>query len=107
MNEPAKALPRPIHPLIILALAIVLPGAGQVFNREPVRGLMFDFFLLLLGGFTLVTAAPEVSIVGKLAGGIFVYAISIYDAYKRARIRYEVWRYAETQRGSGTPAASR
>ncbi len=36
-----------------------------------------------------------------------VWIWSIYDAYKRARIRYEVWRYAETQRGSGTPAASR
>ena len=49
---------------------------------------------MLLGGFTLKTASPDVSIVGKLAGGIFVYAISIFDAYKRARIRHEVWRYA-------------
>jgi hypothetical protein len=55
-----------MHPLAILALAIVLPGAGQVFNREPVRGLVFVFFMLLLGGFTLQTASPEVSIVGKL-----------------------------------------
>lgn len=89
--------PQPMNPLAILALAIVLPGAGQVFNREPTRGLIFDFFILLLGGFTLVTAAPEVSIVGKLAGGIFVYAISIFDSYKRARIRTEEWRYAEAQ----------
>lgn len=89
-NPPRK----PMNPLAILALAIVLPGAGQVFNREPVRGLIFVFFMLLLGGFTLQTAAPEVSIVGKLAGGIFVYAVSIFDAYKRARIRYEVWRFA-------------
>jgi hypothetical protein len=88
---PAK---RPMHPLLVLALAIVLPGSGQVFNREPVRGLIFLFFMFLLGGFTLMTAKPEVSIIGKLAGGIFVYAISIYDAYKKARIRYEVWRYA-------------
>jgi hypothetical protein len=85
---------KPINPLVILALAIVLPGAGQVFNREPVRGLIFVFFMLLLGGFTLQTAAPEVSIVGKLAGGIFVYAVSIYDAYKKARIRFEIWRHA-------------
>jgi hypothetical protein len=92
-NRPAK----PIQPIVILALAIVLPGAGQVFNHEPVRGLMFVFFMLLLGGFTLVTASPDVSIVGKLAGGIFVYAISIFDAYKKARIRYEVWRYASSQ----------
>jgi hypothetical protein len=76
-------------------LAIVLPGAGQVFNREPVRGLIFVFFMVLLGGFTLQTADPSVSIVGKLAGGIFVYAISIYDAYKRARIRWETWTFSK------------
>lgn len=86
--------PRPVNPLLVLAAAIVLPASGQVINREPVRGLIFIFFILLLGGFTLQTAAPDVSIVGKLAGGIFVYAISIFDAYKRARIRHEVWSYA-------------
>ena len=93
-DTPEARPPRPINPLVILALAIVLPGAGQVFNREPVRGLIFIFFMVLLGGFTLQTAAPEVSIVGKLAGGLFVYAVSIYDAYKKARIRYELWRFA-------------
>ena len=85
---------KPMNPLAILALAIVLPGAGQVFNREPVRGLIFVFFMLLLGGFTLQTASPEVSIVGKLAGGLFVYAVSIFDAYRKARIRHELWRHA-------------
>ncbi|MFN4141965.1 hypothetical protein [Aestuariivirga sp.] len=93
-NTPAPPPQRPMNPLAVLGLAIVLPGSGQVFNREPYRGLIFLFFMFLLGGFTLVTASPEVSIVGKLAGGIFVYAISVFDAYKKARIRYEVWRYA-------------
>ena len=83
----------PADPRLVLAAAIVLPGTGQVLNREPVRGLMFLFFILLLGGFTLKTAAADVSIVGKLAGGIFVWAMSIFDAYKRARIRREVWNY--------------
>ena len=88
--------PRPVQPLLVLASAIVLPASGQVINREPVRGLIFLFFMLLLGGFTLQTAAPEVSVIGKLAGGIFVYAISIFDAYKKSRVRYEIWRYAAT-----------
>jgi len=85
---------RPLNPLLVLALAIVLPGSGQVFNKEPVRGLIFLFFMFLLGAFTILTAKPDVSIVGKLAGGLFVYAISVFDAYKKAKIRYEVWRYA-------------
>lgn len=93
MTDTAPAPRKPVQPLLILLLAIVLPGAGQVFNREPVRGLIFLFFTLLLGGFTLVTAKPEVSIVGKLAGGIFVYAISVFDAYKKARIRWEEWKF--------------
>ena len=93
-EAPTPPLRKPMHPLAILALAIVLPGAGQVFNREPVRGLIFVFFMLLLGGFTLQTASPEVSIVGKLAGGLFVYAVSIFDAYRKARIKHELWRYA-------------
>ena len=93
MTTPPVHPPRPMPPLAVLALAIVLPGSGQVINRDPWRGLIFLFFMFLLGGFTLITAKPEVSIVGKLAGGLFVYAISIYDAYKKARIRYEVWHY--------------
>lgn len=85
---------KPPPPLLVLTSAIVLPGSGQVINREPVRGLFFVFFMLLLGGFTLKTAAPDVSIVGKLAGGIFVYAIAVFDAYKKARVKWEVWSYA-------------
>lgn len=90
----------PPSPYLVLASAILLPGSGQVLNRQPFRGLVFVFFILLLGGYTLKTAAPDVSLVGKLAGGIFVYAIAIFDAYKTARIRFEVWRHRAT-RGSG------
>lgn len=80
-------LRKPLNPWLVLAVAVVLPGVGQVLNRQPVRGLTFLFFMLLLGGYTLKTAAPDVSIVGKLAGGLFVYAMSLYDAYRHARIR--------------------
>lgn len=85
---------RPANPYLVLAAAIVLPGTGQVLNRQPVRGLIFVCFIILLGGFTLKTAAPDVSLVGKFAGGIFVWAMSILDAYRVARVRFEVWRHA-------------
>ena len=93
--DPARA---PINPRLVLAAAIVLPGSGQVLNREPVRGLIFVFFIILLGAYTLKTAAPDVSLVGKFAGGLFVWAMAIFDAYKRARIRFELWRHAATPR---------
>jgi len=81
----------PLSPYIVLAVAAILPGVGQLLNRQPVRGLVFLFFSLLLGAYTLKTAAPDVSIVGKLSGGLFVYAMSIFDAYKHARIRTTLW----------------
>lgn len=84
----------PVRPLLVLAAALVLPGSGQVINRVPLRGLIFLFFMLLLGGFTLKTAAPDVSIIGKLAGGLFIYAMAVFDAYKMARVRYELWRFS-------------
>lgn len=82
---------RPPHPYLVLAVAIALPGCGQVLNRQPMRGLIFVFFILLLGAFTLTTAAPEASWIGKLAGGLFIWAMSIPDAYRTARLRYALW----------------
>ncbi len=84
---------KPLHPWIVLALAVVLPGVGHVVSRQPVRGLIFLFFIILLGAFTVKTASPDVSVVGKYAGGLFVWAMSILDAYRIGRIRYEVWRH--------------
>lgn len=81
----------PLHPRLVLAVAIMLPGMGQVLNRQPVRGLVFVCFAVLLGGFTLKTAAPDVSFVGKVSGAIFVWAMAILDAYRFARIRRAVW----------------
>jgi hypothetical protein len=85
--------PTPPNPHLVLAVATVLPGMGQVMNRQPLRGLIFVFFILLLGAFTLKTAAPEVSFVGKTAGGLFVWAMAMMDAYKTARIRRTEWEH--------------
>jgi energy-converting hydrogenase Eha subunit C len=85
----------PLNPYIVLAVAIILPGVGQVLNRQPVRGLIFVCFAVLLGGFTLKTAAPDVSFVGKMAGGLFVWAMAILDAYKTARLRHAVYNHAQ------------
>ncbi|MBL9049346.1 MAG: hypothetical protein JNK19_04455 [Tabrizicola sp.] len=83
----------PLNPYLVLAVAVCLPGMGQVLNRQPVRGLIFVCFAVLLGGFTLKTAAPDVSFVGKLSGALFVWAMAVFDAYKLARIRYAVWQH--------------
>ena len=88
---------RPPNPYLVLLTAILLPGCGQVLNRQPLRGLMFLFFTALLGAITLITAPPTASLMGHLAGGIFVYALSIPDAYRTARLRWEIWQKPSPQ----------
>jgi hypothetical protein len=88
---PAPRPRRPLHPYVVLAAAVLLPGAGQVLNRMPTRALTMIFFMLSLGFLTLQLAAPGRSFVGSHAGGIFVYAIAVLDAYGIARYRWEVF----------------
>jgi hypothetical protein len=71
-------------PLLVLGLAAVLPGVGHVAIGRPLRGLMFVFYILLLGIITVHLADPSRSFLGRYAGGIFVYAISVMDAYRLA-----------------------
>jgi hypothetical protein len=73
----------------VLLIALVLPGVGQVVNNTPSRGLMMLFFMLMLGVVTFNMAGPEISVIGKFAGGLFIYALSVMDAYYWARYRWE------------------
>ncbi|MEO5325674.1 hypothetical protein PV773_20400 [Mesorhizobium sp. CC13] len=78
---------KPINPYLVLALAIVLPGAGHVAVRDAMRGLIFAFFVVFFSVLTYATTTPEQSFIGRHAGGLFVWALSIPDAYRRARVR--------------------
>lgn len=90
---------RPLHPHLVLAAAVILPGLGQLLNHMATRALMMVFFMVMLGWVTYHLTPPERSFVGRHAGGIFVYAMSILDAYKWARYR---WVYFE-HHGSTPP----
>lgn len=76
-----------VSPWLVLVVAIVLPGMGQVLNNQPKRGLVMVFYMLLLGLLTYTLADTETSLVGKFAGGVFVYAMSVVDAYRAAALR--------------------
>ncbi|WP_315927160.1 hypothetical protein [Mesorhizobium sp. SP-1A] len=93
--KPHEATARPIDPYIVLALAILLPGAGHVAVRQPLRGLTFAFFVVLFSVLTYMTTTPDQSFVGRHAGGLFVWALSIPDAYRRARVRSAMAQRAE------------
>lgn len=88
LETPVK-LSRFQHPYVVLFISILLPGVGQVINRTPGRGLLMVFFILVLGMITYNTTTPEHSMIGRFAGGLFIYAISIIDAYRWARYRWE------------------
>lgn len=81
---------KPVNPYLVLLLSIILPGAGHVAIGEARRGLAFALFVLLFSFLTYMTTTPEQSFIGRHAGGLFIWALSIPDAYRRARIRFSI-----------------
>lgn len=89
----AAMLVKPFHPYVILILAVVLPGVGHVALGRQMRGLGFAFFTLLFAFLSWHLSTPETSPIGRMAGGLFVWALSVPDAYRVARLRWERWRH--------------
>ena len=85
---------RPLHPLLVLVVAILLPGMGQVLNGMLVRAWIMIFFTLSLGVVTYHLTTPAHSFIGRHAGGFFIYAIMVMDAYLWARYRHGRWQQA-------------
>lgn len=82
---------RPLPPACVIVVAAVLPGVGQALNATPARGLTMVAFMLVLGFVTFKLAAPGTSVVGQFAGAIFIYLLSVLDAYYWARYRREIF----------------
>ncbi len=96
--------PAPPNPYLVLGAAIALPASGHVILGMPVRGLQFIFFMVILAWITAKIAPPDASFVGRHAGGFLIYALSILDAYKTARVRTAQW--VHSARHGGDTAAS-
>ena len=79
---------RVVNPYLVLLLAVLLPGVGHVAIGQAQRGLGFAFAAVLFALLTYQFASPDVSFVGRHAGGFLVWALSIPDAYRRARIMH-------------------
>ncbi|BCG96366.1 hypothetical protein [Mesorhizobium sp. 131-2-1] len=95
------ASPSPTNPYLVLGAAVVLPGSGHVILGVPTRGLQFLFFMVILAWVTTKVAPPDASFVGRHAGGFLIYALSILDAYRIARIRYAQWAHKDRQGDEG------
>lgn len=99
MNAP---LPPPANPYLVLGAAIVLPASGHVILGVPVRGLQFLFFMVILAWVTAKIAPADASFVGRHAGGFLIYALSILDAYRIARIRTATWIHSARDGGDSS-----
>jgi hypothetical protein len=95
--------PAPVSPYLVLGAAILLPASGHVILGVPVRGLQFLFFMVILAWVTAKIAPPDASFIGRHAGGFLIYALSILDAYKLARIRHARWVHNAAQGGDNSP----
>jgi hypothetical protein len=87
----ATGTPAPVNPHLVLGAAVVLPASGHVMLGVPVRGLQFLFFMVILGWITAKLAPADASFIGRHAGAFLIYAFSILDAYKIARVRHAIW----------------
>jgi hypothetical protein len=72
---------KPKQPLLVLAASLV-PGAGHVWLGQAQRGLMFVFFMLILGWISTKIMPETASFIGRHIGGIFIWGMSIIDAYR-------------------------
>ena len=89
MAEPAPR--RPTHPLLVLLAAVLLPGFGYTLLGFALRGLTMQMFMIVLGLITWQMTTPQHSLIGRLAGGLFIYAISIMDTYRIAKLRWDAF----------------
>lgn len=79
----------PRDPRLVLVVGALLPGFGHVLIGRAARGLGFALFTILLGWLTARFAAPDASIIGRHAGGFFIWALSLPDVYRAARLDFE------------------
>ncbi len=91
---------RPANPYLVLA-ASIFPACGHVMLGLAGRGLQFLFFMVILAWVTTKFAPADASFVGRHAGGVLIYALSIVDAYRIARIRYARWRFVAPSGDNG------
>lgn len=94
---------RPANPYAVLAAALILPGAGHVLLGRPQRGLMFLFFTVVLGWVSIRLTPETASFFARHAGGILIYGFSVIDAYKTARVEWELAKYHRQEGSSHVP----
>jgi hypothetical protein len=76
-----------MNPYLVLLFSTLLPGSGYVLCGQPKRGFTMQMFMIALAFVTWHLAPPSASLVGKLSGGLFVYALSLPEVFRMAKVR--------------------
>lgn len=80
----------PMRPRLVLLLACLFPGLGHVALGRWSRAFGFAAFTLFFAALTWKFAPHDRSLVGRTAAGLFVWALSIPDAYRSAVMRQHI-----------------
>ena len=78
---------KPLSPYAVLAIAVLLPGFGYTAVGRARRGLTMQLFMISLAFVTWQLTTPAHSLAGRLAGGLFIYALSLPECYRLAKMR--------------------
>lgn len=84
----------PIHPRKVFLAGLIVPGAGHWLLGQAPRGLMFLFFTIILGWVSMRMMPEGASFFGRHIGGVFIYGISVLDAYRIAKTDWEKAKHA-------------
>ncbi|MCX8254395.1 MAG: hypothetical protein OTI36_10475 [Beijerinckiaceae bacterium] len=76
-----------MHPKLVLLLACLAPGLGHAALGRWSRAVGFAAFTQFFAALTWKLAPHDRSLVGRTAAGLFVWALSIPDAYRSAVLR--------------------
>lgn len=89
---------KPKNPYLILVAGLIVPGAGHVLLGQAQRGLTFLFFTFVLGWVSVKVMPEHMSFFTRHVGGIFLYGLSVLDAYKIARVKTATAKFESDQR---------
>lgn len=73
--------------LVVLS-SFLIPGSGYVILGKPTRGLIMVFWMILFGFVTFNLTSENISFIGRAAGGIAVWTLSLVEVYQIAKKRY-------------------
>jgi hypothetical protein len=64
---------------LVLLASFLVPGSGHVLLGRPNRGLVMLFWMVIFGFVTFRLAPPQTGFIGRIGGGIAVWALSVVD----------------------------